>query len=215
MLLQNGKNHEMIAGQLQCVGFDKILFLPSSFETTERKQMCILYNDFLDGAYDRLINVPCAEAVVGGERKDRESFFSNGKCVIDFVPKDILYMGLKEDSLPCKAELHIPYRSLYEFLQGKKSDCVDYLKFMRVETKEEQQDLLCDRIALYDRYEYEYNLQTDFFVWSAARVSWNTNGYFNIEDGHHRVIYLIHKGYQMIPVRMTMADYIQWNSVRK
>ena len=50
-----------------------------------------------------------------------------------------------------------------------------------------------------------YNMQ--FFLDSPARCNWNVKGYFNVQDGMHRIQYLYSKGYQEAPIVTNNGQY--------
>lgn len=213
VLLQNGQVHEKIAQLLAEEGFSDILFLPASLETEEQKQMCMIYNFFLEGGYEQLKNIPEVQSVIRGKLPMRQIIPSGKNARIVFVPTEILFLYQEDsDGLRCNIRYDRLYRELYDFLTGKRKECRNYLQFMEAEDEETQKRLLEDRRELFLKFEYENNLETDFFVRSAANVRWNKNGYFNIIDGHHRAEFLVYKGYRCIPVRILEEDFKLWEN---
>ena len=213
LLLQNGQIHKKIALELQDQGFSKILFIPPELTSKEQKRMCMLYNSFLHGNYDQLKDIPEVGEVSKGELVERQILPKDENTKIVFMPTDILFMYQKDnDTLRCNVGYDTIYFDLYDYLEGRKDDCIEYLRFMGVKTEEEKSRLLNDRRSLYYKFQYEYNLQSDYFIQTAASVRWNDNGYFNIIDGHHRVEFLVYKGYRCIPVHVSENDYVLWKN---
>ncbi|GIO88647.1 hypothetical protein J25TS5_55790 [Paenibacillus faecis] len=74
-----------------------------------------------------------------------------------------------------------------------------------------------DREGLLNQKRMEYvnmrsYLQNDpgYFTEHPPLVTYRTPGRFNIQDGHHRAVFLYCSGLRRIPVRMTRADYETW-----
>lgn len=216
ILLQNGQIHEEVALHLEKEGFFNILFLPASLETKEQKHMCTVYNFFLEGDYGQLKNISEVQFIVKRILSRRQIIQSSKNSKIVFVPTEILFMYQENIDEPrCNVRYDKKYHELYDFLAGKREGCNSYLQFMGVEGEEEQKCLLNDRKKLYLKFECENNLETDFFVRSAANVKWNKNGYFNIVDGHHRVEFLVYREYRCIPVRMSEEDFELWKNKKQ
>ena len=216
ILLQNGQLHEKIALVLEKSGFSKILFLPALYVTEEQKRMCILYNHFLEGNFGQLENIPEIHFIMNMPEKQRQIISTSEQFKIVFVPTELLFMYQEDvNGERCNVKYDRNYRELFAFLEGKTETCDNYLKFMGVKTRKEQIDLLTDREKLYFKFENEYNLESDYFVWTAANVQWNKNGYFNIIDGHHRIEFLIYKGYRSIPVRISKTDFELWENKKQ
>ena len=213
VLLQNAQKHEQIALQLQQAGFDYVLFLPRQFNTVEQKCIYEIYNKFLMGEFESLENVPVVDKVIGREHIPREYAVVTGKSMVVYLPIAIVfeYQQDENDSLR-NIKYSRLYRQLYDYISGRRFECDDYLKFMGATTSEQKNRLLSDRCQLFYRFEHENNIGSEYFVQSAAIARWNTEGYFNIIDGHHRVTYLAYKGYSFVPVRISMADYSCWEN---
>lgn len=210
ILLQNGMQHEKIAESFFDEGYKKILFLPADMDTLNKTKMYAKYNAFLEGEYNELCDIPEVNIVLEKEGKIRQIVKQGGAWYTCYVPTEILYSYKDttvygdEDILFC-----LPYKELYDFLTGKLEACSDYLAFME---KHDGEAFLEDRRKLFKYYEYERTLGMDYFVETAAYVSWNERGYFNIIDGHHRVAYLAYMGYRQIPVRIKEGDFIKWQN---
>lgn len=68
---------------------------------------------------------------------------------------------------------------------------------------------------MFQLYEKEFGVNRDFFLDSAPKVIWNEKGYFNILDGHHRVMYLFYKGVWDIPVKICEKDKVYVEMLEK
>lgn len=67
-----------------------------------------------------------------------------------------------------------------------------------------------DRYSIFQNMELLYNSNISFFYNNPSRVVWNNNGYFNIEDGNNRAVFLLAKGWGTIPCMMSFLDYKKW-----
>lgn len=71
---------------------------------------------------------------------------------------------------------------------------------------------LRDRYYIYQEMERSYVLDTRFFEKNPIVVSWNTEGYFNIEDGHNRAAFLLVKNRYLLPCVMQKDDFNKWEN---
>lgn len=211
LLLQNARMHESIVSSLCGRGFKKFLFIPEKADTSEKTCMVQKYNAFIRSEYDELMGIPewdslCLNSVKGGKR-----FLKCGKerCTL-LVPVEMLFLYEQEQSLEENIAFAEDYLELFAVLEGKAFECGRYFDFMGAVEKEEKEKLLADRLTLYCLWEHYRHCDINYFIEAAALVSWNRRGYFNIIDGHHRVIYLMAKGYKKIPVSMPLKDYDKW-----
>ena len=51
-----------------------------------------------------------------------------------------------------------------------------------------------------------------FFIETPAKAEWNTKGYFNLADGHHRAVFLIEMGLRFVPCVLNRDDYFAWRN---
>lgn len=80
---------------------------------------------------------------------------------------------------------------------------------LHADEKEERKHIQ-DRYNIYQNMLNLYNSNVSFFYDNPARVVWNKNGYFNIQDGNNRVAFLLAKGWKAIPCMMSFVDYKKW-----
>lgn len=209
-LLQNAMEHEGIVRSFIAEGYKKILFIPATMNSKERRKMYEIYNIFLEGGYRELCNIPNGDEVLEEKPICRELVRTGENWLTYFVPAELLYSyGSGQLYGDENIRFCIPYRELYDYLSGKCETCAHYLEFME---KKDNAEFLMDRQKLFLLFEHERNLGMDYFVETAAYVKWNDKGYFNIIDGHHRAAYLAYKGYVQIPVRMEKRDFLNWKN---
>lgn len=85
-----------------------------------------------------------------------------------------------------------------------------YYSFPR--TEQGFKDIVSNRYEVYSRMGQLLNKGMDFFINTPIEVKWNPNGFFNLEDGVHRVCFFIAKGLHRIPAKMKREDYKQWKN---
>lgn len=129
--------------------------------------------------------------------------------LIDFCSdRSILYYSIPKD--------------LYRFwtngaLNDEYEQCVQFYLHLRrcamgnknVDMQEELRKIQ-DRYNIFQNMELLYNSNISFFYNNPSRVVWNTKGYFNIEDGNNRAVFLLAKGWGTIPCMMSFSDYKKW-----
>lgn len=88
-------------------------------------------------------------------------------------------------------------------------------KLKRLGNRELEKDetaLLEERSNLFNVYCQHFSRGMSFFEASPGEAEWNDKGYFNLNDGHHRSIFLAYKGCRYIPVRISKEDYRKWKN---
>lgn len=221
IMLQNAVNHDIIAKKITRIGIINILYLPMQEAITDEKASVLRnkYNEFLSERYEKLKGIPCYYI------EDTFEMAFN-RCVIDdsnsrirlMVPAELLFSSLKSsdekfakyNNLPLP--MVQPYNELFDFLSGAKFDCNEYMEKVglcaQIYDKTVNIDnVISHRISLYVKFTNEINRGMQFFYDSSAKVSWNSRGYFNIIDGHHRVFFLFHRKIYLIPISVTRNDF--------
>lgn len=224
--LWNALRHEKIALYLWEKGFQRIIYVPMSI-TGNSKLVSLMrrsFNEILGGNL-RIVNLP--------EYSDiRKEIKRNEDADIVYLPIELLFSE-EEFEIPTEQLSGAAYRKrknvlksagenlmnfksyyqMYDYLDRAQVDCSDYFYTQIDETavnfEEEKKRILRDRYELFQIYEKAFELDRDFFIDSAPRAIWNPKGYFNINDGHHRVSYLFYKGIRDIPVRVGEEEKAQ------
>ena len=134
--------------------------------------------------------------------------------MIELIPdKSLLYFTINKDMM--RFFLHTvteeewnDYINLY-FEQRRcmlSSNSIDY---------NDEENHLRDRYYIFQNMELLYNNNINFFYDNPVEVQWNPKGYFNIQDGNNRAAFLLAKGWNMIPCRMSYNDYRIWANEKK
>lgn len=113
-----------------------------------------------------------------------------------------------------------PHRDLYLYFRGYKTSYTDYLdwykkcnELMGIHINQTDGEIM-DRLSIeYSIMTKEIEKGTDFFKDNPIEVYWNGKGYFNINDGHHRAIFLWTNGIKLIPAIMSKKDYDRYLNV--
>lgn len=115
-----------------------------------------------------------------------------------------------------------PYRNLFEFfITGR-----DYPKlycdwFQGLFTTRGLTSGYTDELLIEKRYrefrmmQRELNKGTEFFTTHPAMATWNSRGYFNLLDGHHRVSFLYQSGFTRMPIMISRDEYEIWKNYNK
>lgn len=221
--LNNGMNHRSVARRIFLSGLIKILYLPMDNLTPKVEASIIrqAYFHLFNGEWDSLDVVPCYRETDANIIDEGQRFISFW-CPIDYVftfdnsaLEDITEAHLidRKKELLCYSNIKIseykPYLDLFGFLSGNVDVNVDdYLRLQRG-SDDSRKALLEDRKKLYIIFENHLKYDIDFFTDSPTKARYNKKfKVFNVEDGLHRAIYLIFKGYKKIPLVVRKDDYI-------
>jgi len=113
-----------------------------------------------------------------------------------------------------------PYRNLYLFfMQGIEYPFIYCEWFQKLYISRGMKSGYTDELLIEKRFrefeimQHELNCGMDFFINHPAKAKWNSKGYFNLIDGHHRTTFLYYSGITKIPVQITRGDYESWCNV--
>lgn len=225
--LNAGDEHKCIADELYYNGYKKIVFLPLNYAMLYNTKIRLtqLYNKALTGeaiwsdvqSYDEYICIEWRDDAV--IREDREWIWVWINQEILFSEDYFNWKGDKKkihlinDGVDVNLNAYYWYHELFDYIDGIKSDCQEYLSIfnIRQETKMGV-DKVCNREKLVADLNQKLSYGLEFFIEAAPEVTWNNKGYFNLVGGHHRTIFLQHKGYVYYPVKMQKEDYIVWKN---
>ena len=219
--LQNALIHEEIAAQLFALGYDRLLYYPSSNSYEYMKIMREIYINIQCKDFSRIIRVPKYLARNDNiilENSMHVALWVNVE-IVRFKTKEMLSRPLavanrlkaaqkKWNKYAGKPLIEIkPYIELFRYLEGSGNYPEEYLDLMRPgATEEEKEALLNDREKMYLIYERSRKYDPDMLIFAPIQVEYSENCLYVI-DGMHRAIYLYLQGYEMIPVIMYKNDY--------
>lgn len=210
--LQNALNHENVARLLAEKGICRILFLPlRELYNGENRKMCNAYNSIVYFHDFSTIEIPTFDNLQAEIRETR--IIPDGKTKIVYVPFDLIYTATVEGDYSDLPILDFkPYRQLFSFINGKRSDISMYLERYGVNSCNYINDytdnqVLTQRRMLYDLWEKHYYFRDGYFEVAAPVAEWNRKGHFNLKEGQHRILYQILKGEFFVPIRLDTETY--------
>lgn len=231
--IRNSLRHRRIAKKLYNLGFNKLLFLPTEepFDNKEKLKMIRLYRYFLDSRFDKLICLSKYNTLMQNfNYKNASIVYQDSKHCVVWANIEVLYTGkidknileknlglLKYQDIPLP--LLFPYIELFEFIKFGKGGWNRYINHYKnihmLNDNKNRKDYLKDRINLYKMFKNELNFGMDYFIESALNCTWNDRGYFNIQDGNHRAVFLYLEGLLYLPIKISNEDYVKWLNEEK
>lgn len=207
IMLQNGRIHPQIAQMLYENGFSKIIYLPEKIRSYNEKVMYDRYNLFLEQDFSRLKDIPQYIRLQEEDNNSDKLCCTEGIYVTKKIPvKDLYVYEENEDSNKIALLDEKIYNGMFDYLDGVKNECKEYLEHQEV-SEEKAESFLNDRKQLKQFYD---ELTEEEFMIIAPHANWNDKGYFNIIDGLHRGVYQVRNGKKEIYIRIKKEDYIKW-----
>ena len=209
IMLNNGQLHLQIADTLFKEGIRKVLFIPMvrNSERAAKIALTVNYGYMLQGKYECCKNIPILyDALFLQDNSVCDVIMKLHDEVIVNVPVSMIYTNKNAPGIYSNVPIidFDPYNQLFAFFSGNCAEANAYISDIAWTDK---QKVIGDRRELFNYYEYEFTQGMDYFISAAATAKWNTCGYFNVVDGHHRVTYLLSKQLKKIPLRITQIDY--------
>lgn len=213
--IHNAFVHQEVAQDLYALGINKIIFIPmgDNYLTASRMQMLEVYTYCCEHDMDKIIKIPYYSTLLRADSIDC-IIRSNNEFVVCWCPIDLLYT----DKCWEEGNGDIPVASFqalsegYEFFQGQSKNADNFIQvYMSGDGQSEGVgDFLQRRFNTYLMLEKEWKENHEYFKYAPAEVKWNERAYFNVQDGHNRICFLINKGCKWVPVRMSREDYQLW-----
>ncbi len=231
--LQNGMLHDEVAERIYKKGCNRILFLPTLETYLLGGEMQKCYCSFLEMDFSEETEIPYYEEMQEG-LKENNIILGNENRLTGWISKEFVF-GVEKNTrwFTTSYELYldrnisclVPYITLFRYISNESTNVpAVYLNQFRPGDPAAQKKLLEDRYKLWCVYEEKMNRSPEYFLQAPPTAHWNENGYFNIEDGHHRSTYLMLKGWYEFPLRVSKKDYDayveysrkqKWHSVAK
>lgn len=218
--LQNGLKHDEIAETLYSLGQNQLLFLPTKSDYYLQAEMQECYHKFLERVMTKDIKIPHYSEMIEG--KYLSNILQDDKDMLTcWVEKEYIHSSIKKGQevldyyLERNIACLIPYVILFQYIMGIEKYPKEYLEIYRPNDIIKQKELLKDRNVLWNVYEENMNRNPSYYIQAPATAAWNRDGHFNIDDGHHRVIYLMLKGWYEFPLRISKLDYEKFMEFRK
>lgn len=225
--IKNVFEHEKIAKKLWGYGYTKIIFRPYSVIVSHGKRSELEINE----AYDLLFKSVLPQKiprVVGMEKNqliDHAIIKKEGEYVWANIPIEYVFTDNYENKsivwgdIPCLGL--IPHIGLFRLFLGEgNDDYIEYMKFCREAAIRSggikispawEQSVYLNRLDVFNHMEYEWEHDRSFFVENTIEAIYNSQGYFNISSGKHRMVYLIAKGCKYVPLKIKAKEYALWS----
>lgn len=226
--LANGMIHKAVADCLYSMGYSYILFLPMNHSMTDerKRQLTRIYNDVLsaDSAMTEGMVSNYSQYVSSDIDKECSMLRRTSENITVWMRLEMLFSESLELWQGDKTKIHTkamykdrniacgnPCEALFDYYSLKLNSCDIYFDSKKEpKTREEKEKELRKREELYRVFQKEYEKGMDFFIEGAPEVVWNPKGYCNLVGGHHRTLYLLHKGHNLFPVKMKYDDFDRW-----
>lgn len=230
--LANGMLHKEVADKLYSMGYMYIVFLPMRhcMEDVKKRVLTRLYNSFLAADPELLEYMVSDYGQYATTQIDTQSSIireaANHLTVwmrleMLFSESVVLWQGdrtkihtkdlYKDRNIACGN----PCKTLFDYFALQADSCDIYFDSKKepgLSCVEKNQEL-CQRETLYRLFRREYEKGMDFFIEGAPPVIWNPRNYCNLVGGHHRTLFLLHKGHNLFPVKMKKEDFERWLNI--
>lgn len=223
--LKNVFEHDKVALQLLDKGFHNILFRPGRYldgtGNMEEYRLNECYDLVVTADSIAKIAVPVVKNVRFPEIKDNCLININSaddtviiKCITPLLYSDYT---VKESKWTDKNIYALyPHEQLFRAIAGEKeADITPYIEMCKSAAKNKgveiteswETSLLKNRTEVFDNMQKSWDFDPDFFERNAIEADWNANGYFNINSGKHRCLFLISKGMGFSYLKVKKGDY--------
>lgn len=226
--LADGMIHKAVADRLYRMGYSYILFLPlnHSMMDEQKRKLTKKYNDVLSADF------AAAECTVSNYSqyvrpdmdKDCSILRRTSLSMTVWMRLEMLFSESLELWQGDKTKIHTramykdrniacgsPCEALFDYYALKSNSYDIYFDSKKEQrSQEEKEKELGKREELYRVFQKEHDKGMDFFIEGAPEVIWNPKGYCNLVGGHHRTLYLLHKGHNLFPVKMKYDDFDKW-----
>ena len=223
--LKNVFEHDKVALQLLDIGFHNILFRPGRYlDGTGNKEEYRLnecYDLFVTADKIANISVPVIKEIRFPEIKDTcliNAKSTDGTVIIK-CPTPLLYSDyvVPESKWTDKNIYSLyPHEQLFRAMAGEKGAAIEpYLEMCTSAAKNKgveiteawKNSLLKNRTEVFESMQKSWDYDQEFFIRNAIDANWNENGYFNIDSGKHRCLFLISKGMGFSYLKVNTNDY--------
>ena len=233
----SGDTAEKVAKELYDVGFCNLVFPPLDccYDLYYSRLLRRFFNHLKHGMVLLDEKIPTYEELLQnrGTEKVIYCFSQNGGKSTDnieaWIPIEYIYSDNNVNGSPRQvpfcdmSKLNIPiseyhdYIELYDFVIGEKKEYPSsYLKHNGTDLGRKPDELLRDRVKLYNQMKYWLKNDPSFFCDEPVSLRWNKKeGHFNIIDGTHRTSFLYCSGWNEIPAVMTILDYRDFMEIIK
>lgn len=227
--VKNVFEHSRIAAELIKAGFCNILYKPYAILQGKGAVKEQLINQWYENMMseefvNQSVEIPCTCSVVTSVVSEGDYILEEtDDSVMVSIPLCCIFENKGVGQQERNALYFFPHIQFFKYLQGDtKADIsyyIDYCKRAAREigtfelTEQWQTNVIRNRVEICNEMNNAFFLKRDFFLSGAPKVMWNRSGYFNLNSGKHRTAFMVSKGMQFMPVRMSKTDMRIWMNI--
>ena len=221
--VKNVFEHDEIAMSLMELGFFQLLFRPGRVlrgnANDQEKQLNYIYDQILNGMADFEEKIPILDEIRLPVIEDAALIREENDIVIAKIPVPLVYTSNRvinpEGWTDSNVSTCYPHIYLFKKMLGIGENSSDYIKMCAsfalqkdvAVTEAWKENVIRNRIDVFNNMENSYNFDYDFFARNAVEGTWNEEKYFNMCSGKHRATFLLAKGQKYIPLKVNKNDY--------
>lgn len=225
--IKNVFEHEKIAKKLWKFGCTKIIFRPYQYVCGEGSKEDFILNAAWDKVFAGEAEIECRSIRAFDKYilQNKAIIEDKGEYVIANIPVPYIFTDKYNNGdniwadIPCLGL--IPHIGLFEVFSGNcNEDYKEYMLYCReaaqrsggIKTsKAWEQSVYKNRLDVYNHMQLSWEHDRNFFVRNAVEGTYNEKGYFNINSGKHRIVFLIVKGCRYVPLRIKKNHFDIWS----
>lgn len=228
--IKNVFEHEKIANQFIKAGFSKVIYRPydavMSYDLGRKIELNLIYDAIQNDNFTLDMDIPYAK-LNKRELRDLALIKKEKEYCIVYLPMELIFtdrLRLQGKWNDISIFFLFPHIELFATFAGRMENSIEAYKEFCVEaahkigevktTKAWFESVVKQRIDVYNNMEYNYELNSTFFVSNAPRVIYD-KGHFNLKSGKHRAVFLMIQEKRYMPVKMLEEDYIKWKENSK
>lgn len=229
--LSNGILHNKICDDLHKKGFSKLVFLPLKYSIRFDivKNMFGFYNKLISNIKIENVKLPTYNAFKNLKYSVESAIIKDlGNEIVVWMNYQIVYSlhskewKLDRDKILSNQWFHNKNIGMFtsmihlmRYFNNEQQYYGLYLSQFNNLERVNYKNKLNEREKLFKLYQKELNFGMDFFKLSAPYVEKNEKGYFNLLDGHHRIIFLYIMNHIYFPVKLMKDDFVEWVNQKK
>jgi len=229
--VKNIFEHEMIAQNLTDNGYKYIVFCPvngsnATYRSGEdRDALTALYHALTEGGFTPPYAVPGAQGLFARSFRDSAVINRADGVVTAYIPSVFCYNRSDKGGIIRDVPMLslFPYFELFQYFDGEPgAGYASYAEFARIFADESgafdktsgwMKNVIANRRMVFERMRVSSGLSPGFFIDQAVTADWNpAGGYFNLNSGKHRTVYLINRKSVYIPLKIKEEDYDSYNN---
>lgn len=225
--VKNVFEHRSIVRQLINENIHNIIYCPVEAKdqhvrlNNAYEHICKIQYDGKFSGCDDFLNIPRTEKLLLAELYDSAVMFDGNDYLVANISATHIYRIMEANSRgePVKTCNTLMLSSIhgFEYFNGNlTADINSYIKYNaksmtdlgNVPTSEWVKNNLSTRYNVFCELNKRLNLEPNFFIESAQDAVWNDNNkVFDVRGGRHRFSFLLCKGFEYLPLKISKTDY--------